>query len=268
MIPSYSVKHIPTPGREDGGGIRQLTAFTPDEKDRLITEFGLFSGDVRGKVRELLSDSPLSHTTDEGDARNGAWFVVTGRIEREFLAPYYSELLRRTGYSCNGHVPDMPSPRLLPQLQSYEILDLYTKDGCLHYTALYHSQDWGKRKALDGAIHGAAFSLQLKLGEIKREPEYRHGSDGRIYPNPDYLRQHPPHPAFDSDWFWYALVDWWLDNVASEKQKTVVKKSGDLHMANTRRPSDLHDRRSFSGIRTAWEGPACVLTWQQFINKG
>ena len=255
--------------RADFGGSMVVTATTVAEKMDTIQHFRLFDGDPLKAAKAISSKKPLV-VTKSGGRDNGAWFQIESSLDVPFSTPYYEELRKRTGYEGRGILPDIGAEFLTPRYPrgplryTHYVRGIWTGHGHVCFDALVHSQDWNGRKAGDRAQPYAETNIAREIGDTKIEREFMELGNGLLRRNPNYLRQHAPHPALTAQWFFSALVDWWLANEANEAQRELVRVSGELMKENHNGVSDLHCIRHNwdGGIRHDWNKP--VVKWAKF----
>ncbi len=112
--------------------------------------------------------------------------------------------------------------------------------------------------------------IKETFGERPHEPEFKHCSDGGYYKNPNYLKRHPVKPSTKARWFLKVLFDWWLDNLASDWQRVVIRQYEKLNTDNKFKKSIVEE---FSICyenphgSTNWDGRGKMvshITWDQF----
>lgn len=229
--------------------------------------------DVREVIEHFKLD-PFAHTeamatgrmvyTKQPSARdNSAHFPVSHTVGVSFVRPYLERLAKITGRSAD----DVPTIDPAARYESHHVRNLqYTHvvtharldaDG-YHFTGIQHSQDWNGDNAEKRAPRLFAEYVTQALGHVKREPEFIEvGHGGLLRRNPNYLRNHAPTPRAESLAVWACIWQWWLDNCATEGQKTLIVQAAACHRSVCRneRFSDYLARSYDNGFRTAWDQP-------------
>ncbi len=248
----------------------EVTATTPESKHELLKHFRVHDENPVAMAQIITSPEPFTVTKEPAKGGSRAWFLCSSALDLEWTQPYFNELHRRTGYVGRGILPDLTPEYLTPRYKwaglcfSHYVKSVSLQHGHFCFEVIVSSEDWNGRKAEDRCDSYAANGVQSELGDTRREPEFiPTGFGSNMKHNPNYLKQHPPHPAFTSSWFWCALVDWWVENEATPPQRQFVEASGVLMgklLVNG--VSDLHNMRKEHSIRTSWEWDG--LGWDEF----
>ena len=269
MQPKFKITHTIT--REDGGGDMTITAFTPEDKVSLAGHFNI---DTMEMVDALKTGDPWTITRQGRGRDNSSFFLCSGKIDRSYIDPYINLLEKKVGHCFGGTFPSITSEFMYPRwnslLYTHYLVDVHTEGGDLFFSTIVERGDWNHKTALQRAVQAAPDSIEDSLGEHVNNPEYIVVYNGGITGVPLYAKN-PRYPgiikkkaAACQQWFMDILVDYWLDSVATRKQKELVATSHDLNFSNHHGVSDLHNVKGYGGLRISWNDPE--IAWEKFMD--
>ncbi len=262
---------IPDPDRTDGGGVMRVTASDAAGKQALFKHFSLFDDNPIEAAQHLLSQEPFVHEESAGTRDNYAFFEISGSLDLGFTSPYFGELFTRTGFRLPTSECDIGADFLTPRYtweglcHTHYLKEVAVEAGLLTYTVFTSHCDWNRKKAAENAVDRSVEVMQESLGNRPSNPEYLSiGMSDSYRKNPDYLKRNAVQKGLHSEWFWNALIDWWLENHASKAQKQLVQMDRDVMYANHKGSGTLRDIRGYDkGLRRSWEAGG-VVPWIEF----
>ena len=251
--------------RPDGGGALKLSALAPKGKHQLIVNHGLFRDDPVAAAWAVVGTDPVEVIARAPASRGGAYFDVTGELDETWTEPYRKNLETITGRKT---LPDIPDDYLLERAEmiSYYVTELRLTGGRLHYRMFEQGQEWKDKTHHERAILGAHRVMCLRLGALPTVQEFIPDASGSAYyRNPSYGQAHEPAPAFKSEWFWRAIIDWWLEHEATSGQKAAHYVNRKLMSGATSTPCLYRMQHGIieTGIRMSWD-PDTVIKWKKF----
>lgn len=207
----------------DGGGQVVVWADTEATKEDLCD---IARQDVKKthKYAPMLDPQPMRAEFGPRDNPNygrQAWYAFPLALDVEWLKPYTDCLERLTGYA--GPIPDMVIEDSKPLCFTRFRTDFRIEDGHLQATYYLDGHAYHEQTALEYNSRRAEQMFKANVGNTKHEREFVQSSNGQYKRNPNYLKQHPPHPALRDNDIWSALFLWWKANKATPGQLAVLE---------------------------------------------
>ena len=239
-----------TETRDDEGGAMEFVAENPAEVVDLFKHFRLDKG-TPDSVLAMAEAIQAGNFSFRSEGKR-PWYRVESAIDHEFTKPYAEMLQRVTGW--DGQLPNMDltdqHPRRLCHTHITHAFGL--EHGHFTFDVSVESQDWNDKPAFDRAQKNALDYAENDIAERPIESEYiPAGRSGLMKRNPDYARKHHRcKPSVSADWVWVAIVEWWLANHATDRQRAIVEGARELAAE-----SKLADPLRYSGCISGFYFP-------------
>ncbi len=223
-----------TPATQYEAGSVTVTAETPAEIVAMLDDKRrtMEPGEYAEALTDALAAGTLSRTS------NKPHFLVETSLDLEFMEPYFKGLESLAG--C-------PLPELR-NLKDFDLTAVFSKTygeppvrvwlefGHLCFTvtredyqdrykesdARYKSESARFEYAQNAAIR----QMKESVGYVEPIREFKEGRNGAYYPNPDYAtgKRNPVQPRITHRKLFRALLEWWLENMASDLQRAAVSE--------------------------------------------
>lgn len=252
----------------------EITAEDSGEAIELLNHMYFFGGRFAEKLLRYASDVQAGKLTlvekisPSELQRNGRWFFLTYEAPPEFLQPYMDVLKRDVGYE--GPIPTLEQAPKYGHRHNKNLCHTHivtvARISPSGYSVMGYQRagDWNGKTAEVYARNLFCEYIRRDLGDVRREPEFLTMDNGWRKPNPNYLKVYPAHPAATSCTIYHALLSWWVDNVATPKQREVVETAFACHRTVCKNDTlgEWRLRDHYHGWRTSWDGP--LITLEEF----
>ena len=275
---TFKFSHDPLAfGREDGGGITRIEANDQNSIIHLDNHFKL-TKDPLTLCQWIYADCAVATAGTEKRPS-----FVREVVNTEQLAPYLTMLKARTGYEFQptDHISDL-APRYkwsgicyTHYVESAEIL------GHALRAVVHVSNEGGGWNGDSAAEYAGKLSGRAVIETLSSRhpiPEYipaRRGSE-LMKLNPDYGTGKKGALRYDCDslQLLVAIMDWWMENHATEEQIEIVNADETLYenlFPAIGHVGSLRSNRFERGLRTSWKderGPKNSFSWEEFADLG
>lgn len=244
-----------------------VTAENPEEVKEVIKHYSL---DVFQYV-SAVSTGFLQYTSKARRRDNAQWFTLEAQIGPEWLTPYMDKLRHITGYT--GPIPTIEdAPRYgwhhIDYLCHTHIVEK-AQISPLGYLAsgFLECGDWNGKLAADRAMPYFVGCIKSGLGDTKHEPEMICLNNGLFKKNPNYMKQHAPHPAAKSLAIFLAIFNWWRTEVATPGQREALDQAEEAYRCISKSKTAFVESlmRGYSGFHKAYTNDSSgYVTFTQF----
>lgn len=221
--------------------------------------------EIEKLVEAKISGFPIVETVEK---QKRGYYLIVSSLECEFSAPYIKLFSETIGFNLESGIIDLVE--FMPRACHTHFLQSFGLEyGHFCYGAIVQSEPWNGLTSWQYAEKSAARTMAGLVGSQEVQREFIPNMNGTYSPNPDYGRKMLRIlPAVESK-IAGAIMGYWMKNHATPAQLAIYDQWHKLLTENRCFPKAadfLKDSRG--GIRIAWEGPAEIVSWEDFRAMG